>query len=299
MELCHAKSHIVVNEDIYGGTWRYLEQIKKISSDLEISYVDMRNLDEVAAVLRPETKMIWLETPSNPMMRITDIAAVSALAHRHDTLVVVDNTFATPYLQQPIKLGADIVVHSVTKYLNGHSDVIGGVVISATEQLHTKLAFIQNTVGAILSPFDSFLVLRGIKTLAVRMAQHCSSAMILAQWLQQQSGVNKVYYPGLENHAQLAISKKQMQHGFGGIITIECTNFSVAKQLLDKCRIFTLAESLGGVESLIEHPASMTHASLPQSHREKLGISDSLVRISVGIEDCSDLQKDLLQALKS
>lgn len=299
LELLQPHDHVIVNEDIYGGTWRLFEKLKRYSSGLEFTYVDMGNPDLVAAAIKPNTKMFWLETPSNPMMRVTDIKVITGIAKDHSILSVVDNTFATPYIQKPLLCGADIVVHSVTKYLNGHSDVLGGVVVAANESLHEKLAFIQKCTGAVLSPFDSFLVLRGIKTLAVRMAKHCSNAEYIAKFLQTHPKVKQVFYPGLTSHPQHAVAKSQMLAGFGGVVSFAMhgEQEDVVK-FMQNCRLFTLAESLGGVESLIEQPLTMTHASLDNYHKEKLGIDHSIVRLSIGIEDPQDLESDLIAAFK-
>ncbi|MEE3003196.1 MAG: PLP-dependent aspartate aminotransferase family protein [Pseudomonadota bacterium] len=299
LDLLEPGDHIVVNEDIYGGTWRLFEKLKKYSSGLNFTYVDMCDLTQFEQALTSKTKMVWLETPSNPMMRIIDIEAITSLVRSRDIISVVDNTFATPYIQKPLNLGADIVVHSVTKFLNGHSDVIGGMVISKAKDLCDKLAFIQNSVGAILGPFDSFLVLRGIKTLALRMQKHCENTKIIADYLSQHPKVKTILYPGLQTHPQHEIAAKQMQNRFGGVLSF-CidADLSGIKKFLQETKLFTLAESLGGVESLIEHPNIMTHASLEKSHRDKLGITDSLVRISVGIEDANDLISDLDAAFK-
>ena len=299
LELLQPHDHVIVNEDIYGGTWRLFEKLKRYSSGLEFTYVDMGNPDAVISAIKPNTKMFWLETPSNPMMRVTDIKAITSIAKDHNILSVVDNTFATPYIQKPLLCGADIVVHSVTKYLNGHSDVLGGVVVAANESLHEKLAFIQKCTGAVLSPFDSFLVLRGIKTLAVRMEKHCSNAEYIAGFLQKHPKVKQVFYPGLTSHPQHAVAKSQMLAGFGGVVSFAMhgEQEDIVK-FMQNCRLFTLAESLGGVESLIEQPLTMTHASLDSSHKEKLGIDHSIVRLSIGIEDPQDLEADLIAAFK-
>lgn len=299
LELLQPGDHVLVNEDIYAGTWRLFEQLKYKSSGLKFSYIDMRKDDIVATAVTSQTKMIWLETPSNPLLRIVDIKKLAAVAKRIGALVVVDNTFATPYIQQPLLLGADIVVHSLTKYLNGHSDVIGGALIAANEELYNKLKFVQNSIGAILGPFDSYLVLRGVKTLALRMKQHCENAAAIATWLEQHELVEQVFYPGLSSHPQRKLILTQMSNGFGGIISFKLKlTLEQIQKFLQACSLFTLAESLGGVESLIEHPAKMTHATLPTKLRQKLAIDNSLIRISVGIEDKSDLLQDLALALQ-
>lgn len=297
LELLEPQDHILVNEDIYGGTWRLFEKLKKKSAGLQFSYVDMRDLEAIKKEIRPNTKMFWLESPSNPMMRIIDIAAITKIAKENNIMSVVDNTFATPYLQQPLALGADIVVHSVTKFLNGHSDVVGGVLVAKDQEVHEQLAFIQNSVGSILGPFDSFLVLRGIKTLALRMKSHCQNAHVIAEYLESHDKVKEVFYPGLLSHPEHDIALKQMKLGYGGIVSFYLdASLEKTKLFLEKTQLFTLAESLGGVESLIEHPGIMTHASLSESHRDKLGIKDNLIRLSVGIEDPKDLLADLANA---
>jgi len=263
---------------------------------LEFSYVDTSRLDLVEQAMRPETKMVFVETPTNPVMRLTDIAAVSAIARRHQARLVVDNTFASPALQRPLTLGADLVVHSTTKYLNGHSDSVGGIVIAAREDDVTWLRFIQNAAGAILSPFDSWLVLRGTKTLTVRMAQHNANGQALAEYLSTHPKVETVLYPGLPHHTQHALAKSQMR-GFGGMLTFDVGSFEAARAVCNRVKLMALAESLGGVETLISHPASMTHASVPPERRREIGLTDSMVRISAGIEDVQDLIADLAQAL--
>lgn len=298
LELLNSGDHIVASDDLYGGTVRLFENVRKRSMNLHVTYVDMTDIASVTAAITKQTRMLWVETPSNPLLKLLDLAQLAAIAQQHKLISVADNTFATPWIQKPIEYGFDIVLHSATKYLNGHSDIINGiVVVGENTELAEKLAYLQNSVGAIASPFDSFLVLRGIKTLAVRMQRHCENALQLAQWLEQQPQVAKVYYPGLPSHPQYALAKKQMR-AFGGMITIILHGGAQeATQFLEHCHLFTLAESLGGVESLIEHPAIMTHAAVPKAMREKIGITDGLVRISVGIEDVRDLQTDLLQAL--
>lgn len=297
IDLLAPEDHIIAASDLYGGTFRLFERVKKRSSHLNFTYVDARQIANIEAAITPKTKMIWIETPSNPMLHITDLHQVAKLGKQHNILTVADNTFASPWVQRPLELGFDIVVHSATKYLNGHSDVIAGVVIVEREDLAEQIAFLQNACGAIAGPFDSFLVLRGLKTLALRMQQHCHSAAELADWLQHHPAVKTVVYPGLSSHPQHALAKKQMQ-GFGGMISIVVKNgLEQAKRCLARCELFTLAESLGGVESLIEHPALMTHASIPKENRLKLGIDDGLIRLSVGIEYIEDLKADLQHAL--
>lgn len=299
LELLNHGDHIVASDDLYGGTVRLLNQVRQRSMNLKVSYVDLSNPDNLTQAIRPDTKMIWVETPTNPLLKIIDLEKIAAIAKQHHIFCVADNTFATPWLQQPLNLGFDIVVHSATKYLNGHSDIISGIaVVNDNPELIERLGYLQNAVGAIASPFDSFMVLRGIKTLAVRMQRHCENAMQLAEWLEGQPQVNRVFYPGLTSHPQHQLAKRQMQHGFGGMISMVLHGgLSAAKQFLENCHIFTLAESLGGVESLIEHPAIMTHATVSKEIREKLGISDGFIRLSVGIEDSVDLRQDLKNAL--
>ncbi|HSP13837.1 MAG TPA: cystathionine gamma-synthase [Thermoanaerobaculia bacterium] len=289
--LLNAGDHVVAGENMYGGSYRLFNRVLE-RFGLTFTYVDTSNADAVKKAMRPETKIVYLETPTNPMMTITDLAACSEIAHRGKALVVVDNTFCSPYIQRPIELGADIVVHSTTKFLNGHSDSIGGVVVTSSDELGEKIAFLQNAVGAILSPFDSWLVLRGVKTLAVRMKQHEENGRAIAKYLSSQKKVKKLYYPGLSDHPQHALAKKQM-NGFGSMISFELGSKENAKKFLDRVRLCSLAESLGGVETLISHPASMTHGSVPEETRKRLGITAGLVRISVGIEDVEDLIADL------
>jgi len=299
LELLDHGSHIIASDDVYGGTYRLFHNVRERSSGLQFSFVDMTDLNKVRAAMQENTKMLWLETPTNPMLKLIDIAACVKLAKENNCLTVVDNTFATPILQRPLELGCDIVVHSASKYINGHSDVIGGVaVVSHNDDLHQRLKYLQNAIGAIAGPQDSYLALRGIKTLNIRMQRHCENAQQLANWLAVQPQVAKVFYPGLTSHPQHDLAQRQMQ-GFGGMISMQLdTDLQGAKKFLERCRVFTLAESLGGVESLIEHPAIMTHASIPKPIREQLGITDSLIRLSVGIEDIADLQTDLLNALR-
>lgn len=298
LELLTAGDYVIACDDLYGGTVRLFEKVRNRSQGLKIAYVDMTDPVNLAAAITPETKMLWLETPTNPMLKLIDLEKIAAIAKKHKLITVVDNTFATPWIQQPLNYGFDIVIHSATKYLNGHSDIISGiVVVGDNQELVDRIKFLQNAVGGVASPFDSFLVLRGLKTLALRMQRHCENALYLAEWLEQQPQVNKVYYPGLKSHPQHELAKKQMR-AFGGMISIELKgDINTAKKFLEKCQLFTLAESLGGVESLIEHPAIMTHASIPKETREQLGITDGFIRISVGIEDVKDLQVDLAQAL--
>jgi cystathionine beta-lyase/cystathionine gamma-synthase len=283
--------HVVAGENMYGGSYRLFSRVLE-KYGLEFTYVDTSNVDAVHAALRPNTRIVFLETPTNPMMTITDLAACSEVAHKAGALVVVDNTFCSPYIQQPIELGADIVVHSTTKFLNGHSDSVGGVVVSNSDEIAEQIGFLQNAVGAILSPMDSFLILRGVKTLAVRMKQHEANGAAMAKYLVSQPKVRKVYYPGLPDHPQHELAKRQMR-GFGAMISFELGSYDNAKKFLDRVRLCSLGESLGGVETLISHPESMTHASVPLETRTRLGITPGLVRISVGIEDVEDLIADL------
>ena len=298
LELLDAGAHIVASDDLYGGSFRLFERVRKRSAGLKVSFVDFRDLQAIEAAIRPDTRMIWIETPTNPMLRLVDLAAVAAIARRRGAISVADNTFASPALQRPLEHGVDIVVHSTTKYLNGHSDMVGGaVVVGDRPELVEQLAFLQNATGAVSGPFDSFLALRGLKTLALRVERHSINGLAVAQWLEARSDVRRVIYPGLKSHPQHALAKAQMA-AFGGIVTAELDrNLAGAKRFLERTQIFTLAESLGGVESLIEHPAIMTHASIPPETRAALGISDGLVRLSAGIEATEDLIADLDQAL--
>jgi cystathionine gamma-lyase len=300
LELLDSGSHIIAMHDLYGGSYRLLENVRKRSAGHDVSFVDLTDTAALEAAIRPNTRLLWVETPTNPLLKIVDLRAVAAIAKKRGLLSVCDNTFATPFLQRPLEHGFDIVVHSTTKYLNGHSDAIGGaaVVRQGDDELREKLAYLQNAVGGVSSPFDSFLTLRGIKTLALRMQRHCESALAIAQFLEKHPKVERVYYPGLPGHPRHAIAKQQMSGGFGGIVTVVLRGgLEDARRFLEKCHLFSLAESLGGVESLIEHPALMTHASLPAPMRAQLGIGDSLIRLSVGIEDVDDLLTELRAAL--
>ncbi len=286
---------VVVTEDLYGGTYRLFERVLT-QFGIRFSYVDSSRLDVVEKAMGEDVKLVFLETPTNPVLRLTDVKAVSDLAHRFKARVVVDNTFMSPFFQRPLELGADLVLHSATKYLNGHSDSIGGVVVAARKEDAEHLAFVQNTVGAILSPFDSWLLLRGTKTLALRMERHNTNAIALAAFLSKHPKVQKVYYPGLPEHPGHELAKQQMS-GFGGMLSFETGSLEAAQRVLEGARVFSLAESLGGVESLISHPATMTHASIPVEDRLRFGVTEGLVRLSVGVEDLEDLQADLDQAL--
>ncbi len=297
LELFPAGAHVVAMDDVYGGTFRLFERVRKTTASLSVSYVDLSDARSLDAALRPETKLVWIETPTNPLLKIVDIEAVSAIARKRGVVVGCDNTFASPYCQRPLDLGADIVMHSATKYLAGHSDVIGGVLVVKDKDLAERLQFLQNSVGAIQGPFDSYLALRGLKTLALRLERHCANAAALAEWLERHPAVARVSYPGLKSHPGHAVAKAQMD-AFGGMITIFLKGgLPAARTMLERVALFTLAESLGGVESLIEHPGIMTHASIPAERRKELGVDDALVRLSVGVEDLSDLRRDLDQAL--
>lgn len=300
MEVLNSGDHVIAMDDLYGGTFRLFDKVRGRSAGLQFSYVDLTDQAAVLAAIRPNTKMIWIETPSNPMLKLVDIAAMVRIAKQHGMITVVDNTFATPYNQRPLEMGVDMVMHSATKYLNGHSDMVGGIaVVGDNAELAEKMTFLQNAVGAIAGPFDSYLALRGVKTLALRMRQHNSAALEIAQWLDTHPAVEQVIFPGLPSHPQHQLAKQQMS-GFGGMISILLKgDLAKARRFLENIEIFALAESLGGVESLIEHPAIMTHASIPKENREKLGILDNFVRISVGIEDVNDLIAALDKALNA
>ncbi len=287
---------VVCMDDVYGGTQRQFRRVWA-HHGLSFDFVDLSKLDIAKAALTQGTKLVWIETPTNPMLKLVDIAAVTEMAHKVGALVVVDNTFMTPYFQRPLDLGADIVMHSATKYLNGHSDVVAGILVTDSDEISERLHFLQNAVGGVLGPMDSFMVLRGLKTLHLRMACHAESALRIAQWLEKHPKIERVVYPGLPSHPQHALAKQQMT-GFGGMITAFLkSDLEGSHRMLSACKLFALAESLGGVESLIEHPAIMTHASVPADKRQELGISDTLIRLSVGIEDLRDVQADLAQAL--
>lgn len=299
LETLDSGAHVIASDDLYGGSFRLFDKVRKRSAGLTFSFVDMADLAAVEAAITPATRMIWVETPTNPMLRLADLAAIATLAKTHNLVTVADNTFASPFIQRPLELGFDIVMHSATKYLNGHSDVVAGVaVVGDNAALADQMRFLQNAVGGVLGPFDSFLALRGVKTLALRMQRACDSALEIARWLEQHPAIERVIYPGLESHPQHDLAKRQMTGGFGGIISAEVKGgLAPARKMLERTRLFTLAESLGGVESLIEHPAIMTHASIPADQRAALGISDGLIRLSVGIKSCRDLISDLDAAL--
>lgn len=298
LELIDAGSHVISGNDLYGGTFRLFDKVRQRSAGHRFSYVDLTDLAAFEAALQDDTRLVIVESPTNPLLSLSDLAAIARICRARGTISVADNTFASPYIQRPLELGFDIVLHSTTKYLNGHSDVIGGIaVVGQNPELADKLGFLQNAVGAISGPFDAFLTLRGVKTLALRMERHCSNALELAKWLEQQPQVKRVYYPGLPSHPQHELAKRQM-HGFGGMISVDLnSDLEGARRFLENVKIFALAESLGGVESLIEHPAIMTHATIPPETRAKLGIGDGLVRLSVGVEDLEDLRADLAYAL--
>ncbi|MBL8686620.1 MAG: cystathionine gamma-synthase [Alphaproteobacteria bacterium] len=291
-------SHVIAMDDMYGGTYRLFERVRKISANLQFSYVDLRNTQLLEQSIRPETKLIWVETPTNPTLKLVDLEAIAKIAKKRNILTAADNTFASPIVQQPLDMGIDLVMHSATKYLNGHSDMIGGiVVVGQNQEMREKLSFLQNAIGSVPGPFDCFLALRGLKTLALRMERHCSNAAAIAEWLNRHPAIKHVVYPGLASHTQHNLAKRQMNL-FGGMIVADIRGgLEPAKKFLERCQLFALAESLGGVESLIEHPAIMTHASIPATRRSELGISDGLVRLSVGIENVDDLIADLGQAL--
>ncbi len=298
LELLDSGDHVVAMDDLYGGSYRLFERVRRRSAALDFSYVDMTDPAAFEAAITTRTRMVWVETPTNPMLKVVDLRAIVEVARRHDLLVVADNTFASPILQRPIELGADLVMHSATKFLNGHSDMVGGMVVVGDDaDLAERMAFLQNSVGAVQGPFDSFLALRGLKTLHLRMRAHCDGAMAIARMLDGHAGVTRVIYPGLASHPQHALAARQMD-GFGGIVSVELDGgFDAAKQFCERLQVFTLAESLGGVESLVNHPAVMTHASIPEERRAALGITPGLVRLSVGVEDVVDLVADVERAL--
>lgn len=299
LELLDTGDHVVALDDIYGGSRRLFEQVRRRSAGLTFSYSDLRDRAALEAVLTPKTRMIWVETPSNPLLKLVDLEMIAAVARSHGILTVADNTFATPWTQRPLEYGFGIVLHSATKYLNGHSDIIGGVAVCRGAELTERLGYLQNAIGGIAGPFDSFLALRGLKTLALRMERHSTNALHIAAWLERHPKIERVIYPGLPSHPQYELARRQMHSGFGGMIgAVVRGGLAEVTRFLTRCRVFVLAESLGGVESLIEHPAIMTHASVPPEVRRELGIDDGLVRLSVGIEEVSDLVADLAQALE-
>ena len=301
LELLDAGSHIVATDDIYGGCYRLFERVRRRTAGLQITYVDLSDLGAVEAAIRPETKMIWVETPTNPLLKLVDLAGIVAIAKKRGVLTVADNTFASPWIQRPLEYGFDIVFHSATKYLNGHSDMVGGIaVVGDNTEVAQQLGFLQNAIGGIQGPFDSFLALRGVKTLALRMQRHSENGLELAGWLEKHPKIELVRYPGLPSHAQYDLAKRQMAAGQGGMISVVVKGgIGAAKAMLERTQLFALAESLGGVESLIEHPAIMTHATIPAEDRRARGIADGLVRLSAGIEDVNDLRADLEDALKA
>ncbi|MFL2706499.1 MAG: cystathionine gamma-synthase [Gammaproteobacteria bacterium] len=299
LELLSSGDHVIAMDDLYGGTYRLFENVRKRSAGLEFTFCDLSDLDTLESSITEKTKMIWIETPTNPLLKIADLEAISQFAKKNKLISVCDNTFCSPFVQNPLEFGFDVVVHSATKYLNGHSDLIGGVVVCSDEKenLANEILYLQNAVGSIMSPFDSFLLLRSLKTLSVRMERHCSNAEKIASYLNSHSAIEKVIYPGLKSHPQHNIALKQMK-GFGGMISVVLKGgLESATNFLERTKLFSLAESLGGVESLIEHPAIMTHASIPQEVREEIGISDGLVRLSVGIESIDDLIEDIENSL--
>jgi cystathionine gamma-lyase len=300
LELIDSGSHVVVSDDLYGGTFRLFDKVRARSANLEFTYVDLTDASRFESAIKKNTRMVWVETPSNPLLKIIDLGAIAKIARENKILSVSDNTFASPWIQRPIESGFDIVVHSATKYLNGHSDTVGGVaVVGANKDLGDQLWFLQNSIGAIAGSFDSFLVMRSLKTLALRMERHCANALEIARWLEEQPQVEKVMYPGLKSHPQHDLARTQMR-GFGGMVSaILKTDLEGTKRFLENTSLFALAESLGGVESLINHPALMTHASVPKEKREALGVGDSLVRLSVGVEDVRDLIDDLQFAFEA
>jgi len=299
LDLLDSGSHVIAMNDLYGGSYRLFERVRRRSAGLDFTFLDLNDAAALKGALKPNTRMIWAETPTNPMLTVVDLAKVGAFAKKHGLIFVVDNTFCSPILQRPLEYGADLVLHSATKYLNGHSDMVGGVVVcGANGELAEQMAFLHNSVGAVAGPFDSFLAMRGLKTLHLRMRAHCAGAAELAGWLEKHPAVERVIYPGLKSHPQYALAKRQMD-GPGGIISVVVKGgLRKARRALERCHLFALAESLGGVESLIEHPAIMTHASVPPANRKKLGISDGLIRLSVGVEDIADLRAELDAALR-
>jgi cystathionine gamma-lyase len=301
LELLDAGSHIIATDDIYGGCYRLFERVRRRTSGLQVTYVDLSDLKAIEAAIGPDTKMIWVETPTNPLLKLVDLAGVAAIAKRHGLLTVADNTFASPWIQRPLEYGFDLVFHSATKYLNGHSDMVGGIAVAGDNRdVSDQLGFLQNAIGGIQGPFDSFLALRGVKTLALRMQRHSENGLEIAGWLERHPKIELVRYPGLPSHAQHDLARQQMAAGYGGMISVVVKGgIDAAKAMLERTQLFSLAESLGGVESLIEHPAIMTHATIPAEDRRARGIADGLVRLSVGIEDVADLRADLEDALKA
>ena len=297
LSLLNSGDEVLAMDDLYGGSRRLFEKVRKRTSNLKFNFGDLSNNSNLEKLITKNTKMIWVETPTNPMLKIVDLEYISKVAKKYNIITVADNTFCSPYIQRPIELGFDIVVHSATKFLNGHSDMVGGIVVCSSEEQAEEIAYLQNSVGAVQGPFDAFFALRGLKTLSLRMERHCSNALKVAEFLEQKKVISKVYYPGLKNHEGYGVAKKQM-NGFGGIVTCVLSGgLEKARRFLETCQIFQLAESLGGVESLIEHPAIMTHAAVPQEVRRDLGIEDGLIRLSVGVEHIDDLINDLERAI--
>lgn len=298
LEVLDAGDHIIASEDLYGGSFRLFDKVRTRTQNLQVTYVDLSDLAAVEAAIQPRTKMVWVETPTNPMLRLADLEAIAALCRKRGLIAAADNTFASPYVQRPLELGFDVVMHSTTKYIGGHSDVVGGaLVVGDNAGLRDQLTFLQNAIGSVASPFDSYLTLRGMKTLALRMERHCENAQVIAEWLEARKDVAQVIYPGLKSHPQHALAKKQMAAPGGMITAVLDRDLSGTREMLERTQLFTLAESLGGVESLIEHPAIMTHASIPAETRARIGIADGLIRLSVGVENVDDLIADLDRAL--
>lgn len=298
LEVLDAGDHIIASEDLYGGSFRLFDKVRTRTQNLQVTYVDLSDLAAIEAAIHPRTKMVWVETPTNPMLRLADLEAIAALCRKRGLIAAADNTFASPYVQRPLELGFDVVMHSTTKYIGGHSDVVGGaLVVGDNAELRDQLTFLQNAIGSVASPFDSYLTLRGMKTLALRMERHCENAQVIAEWLEARKDVAQVIYPGLKSHPQHALAKKQMAAPGGMITAVLDRNLAGTREMLERTQLFTLAESLGGVESLIEHPAIMTHASIPAETRARIGIADGLIRLSVGVENVDDLIADLDRAL--
>ncbi|WP_457095349.1 cystathionine gamma-synthase [Lysobacter sp. P5_B9] len=298
LEMFDSGSHVIAMDDVYGGTYRLFERVRRRSAGMDFSWVDLSDAAAFEAAIRPNTRLVWIETPTNPLLKLVDIEKIASIARKHGLIVAVDNTFSSPILQRPLELGAHLVMHSATKYLNGHSDMVGGiVVVGDDDEIAEKMTFLQNAVGGVQGPFDSFLALRGLKTLHLRMKAHCENAQVLAEWLQTHPAIEKVIYPGLKSHPQHELAKRQMD-GFGGMVSIFVKGgLDGARRMMERCQYFTIAESLGGVESLVNHPAIMTHASIPPERRAQLGVTDNLVRLSVGIESPEDLRRDLEHSL--
>ncbi len=299
LETIDSGSHVIVSDDLYGGTFRLFERVRRRSANLDFTFLDMTDTSKIEEAIKPNTRMIWVETPSNPLLKLIDLEAVAKVARKHNVISVSDNTFASPWIQRPLELGFDMVIHSATKYLNGHSDMVGGVaVVGENKELADQMQFLQNSVGAIAGPFDSFLAMRGLKTLALRMERHCENALILAGWLEEKSQVRRVSYPGLTSHPQYELARRQMHGNYGGMVTVILeTDLAGTRRFLENTHLFALAESLGGVESLVNYPPIMTHGAIPEEQRIALGITESLVRLSVGVEDVEDLRDDLRNAL--